>query len=84
MDSLAPRAKVHRDGKWSEIDSTDLAIFDPPRDGTQQTIDDAIALGVKVKVVAGDQLVVEGLVMETMYLAIIYGVMSVPGAYRKM
>lgn len=33
-----------------------LAIFDPPRDDTKQTIDDAQALGVKVKMVTGDQL----------------------------
>jgi H+-transporting ATPase len=33
-----------------------LAIFDPPRDDTKQTIDDAQLLGVKVKMVTGDQL----------------------------
>ncbi|EJU02272.1 plasma-membrane proton-e [Dacryopinax primogenitus] len=35
-----------------------LAIFDPPRADTKQTIDDAIALGVKVKMVTGDQLAI--------------------------
>ncbi|KAH8804341.1 hypothetical protein DL96DRAFT_1766457 [Flagelloscypha sp. PMI_526] len=35
-----------------------LAIYDPPRDDTKQTIDDAIALGVKVKMVTGDQLAI--------------------------
>ena len=35
-----------------------LAIFDPPRDDTKQTIDDAIALGVRVKMVTGDQLAI--------------------------
>ncbi|CEQ40797.1 SPOSA6832_02445 [Sporobolomyces salmonicolor] len=35
-----------------------LAIFDPPRDDTKQTIDDAQALGVKVKMVTGDQLAI--------------------------
>ncbi|KDQ07298.1 hypothetical protein BOTBODRAFT_38916 [Botryobasidium botryosum FD-172 SS1] len=35
-----------------------LAIFDPPRDDTKQTIDDAIALGIKVKMVTGDQLAI--------------------------
>ncbi|KAH0826739.1 hypothetical protein J3R83DRAFT_5144 [Lanmaoa asiatica] len=35
-----------------------LAIFDPPREDTKQTIDDAIALGVKVKMVTGDQLAI--------------------------
>ncbi|THH17693.1 hypothetical protein EW146_g3157 [Bondarzewia mesenterica] len=35
-----------------------LAIFDPPREDTKQTIDDAKALGVKVKMVTGDQLAI--------------------------
>ncbi|KAG8900418.1 plasma membrane H+-ATPase [Tulasnella sp. 403] len=35
-----------------------LAIFDPPRDDTKQTIDDALALGIKVKMVTGDQLAI--------------------------
>ncbi|EKM75359.1 hypothetical protein AGABI1DRAFT_116467 [Agaricus bisporus var. burnettii JB137-S8] len=35
-----------------------LAIFDPPRTDTKQTIDDALALGVKVKMVTGDQLAI--------------------------
>jgi len=35
-----------------------LAIFDPPRDDTKQTITDALALGVKVKMVTGDQLAI--------------------------
>ncbi|KAF7335306.1 Plasma membrane ATPase [Mycena sanguinolenta] len=35
-----------------------LSIFDPPRTDTKQTIDDALALGVKVKMVTGDQLAI--------------------------
>ncbi|KAG8989761.1 plasma membrane H+-ATPase [Tulasnella sp. JGI-2019a] len=35
-----------------------LAIFDPPRDDTKQTIDDALSLGIKVKMVTGDQLAI--------------------------
>ncbi|KAF8905185.1 plasma membrane ATPase [Gymnopilus junonius] len=35
-----------------------LSIYDPPRDDTKQTIDDAMALGVKVKMVTGDQLAI--------------------------
>jgi len=35
-----------------------LAIFDPPRADTKQTIDDALALGVRVKMVTGDQLAI--------------------------
>ena len=35
-----------------------LGIFDPPRDDTKQTIDDAIALGVKVKMITADQLAI--------------------------
>jgi len=35
-----------------------LAIFDPPREDTKQTIEDALALGVRVKMVTGDQLAI--------------------------
>ena len=35
-----------------------LAIFDPPREDTKQTIDDALAFGVRVKMVTGDQLAI--------------------------
>jgi H+-transporting ATPase len=35
-----------------------LSIFDPPRDDTKKTIDDALELGVKVKMVTGDQLAI--------------------------
>ncbi|PPQ97632.1 hypothetical protein CVT26_002539 [Gymnopilus dilepis] len=35
-----------------------LSIYDPPREDTKQTIDDALALGVKVKMVTGDQLAI--------------------------
>ena len=35
-----------------------LPIFDPPREDTKQTIDDALLLGVRVKMVTGDQLAI--------------------------
>ena len=35
-----------------------LSIYDPPREDTKQTIDDAVALGVKVKMATGDQLAI--------------------------
>ncbi|KAN0113994.1 plasma-membrane proton-e [Russula decolorans] len=35
-----------------------LPIYDPPREDTKQTIDDALAFGVKVKMVTGDQLAI--------------------------
>ncbi|GAB00025.1 uncharacterized protein L969DRAFT_96638 [Mixia osmundae IAM 14324] len=35
-----------------------LAIYDPPREDTKQTIDDALSLGVKVKMATGDQLAI--------------------------
>ncbi|KAF8812585.1 plasma membrane H+-transporting ATPase [Phlegmacium glaucopus] len=35
-----------------------LAIFDPPRSDTKQTIEEALALGVRVKMVTGDQLAI--------------------------
>jgi len=56
---------------YEEVDGTDpeaegngfeliglMSIFDPPREDTKQTIDDAIALGVRVKMVTGDQLAI--------------------------
>ncbi|KAF8182143.1 hypothetical protein K438DRAFT_1975682 [Mycena galopus ATCC 62051] len=56
---------------YEEVDSDDfmaegngfelvglLSIFDLPRTDTKQTIDDALALGVKVKMVTGDQLAI--------------------------
>ena len=35
-----------------------LPIFDPPREDTKQTIEDSLALGVRVKMVTGDQLAI--------------------------
>lgn len=35
-----------------------LAIYDPPRHDTKQTIDDALSLGVRVKMITGDQLAI--------------------------
>ncbi|KNE87793.1 hypothetical protein PSTG_18816, partial [Puccinia striiformis f. sp. tritici PST-78] len=35
-----------------------LSIFDPPRQDTKHTIDDAVSLGLKVKMVTGDQLAI--------------------------
>ena len=35
-----------------------MAIYDPPREDTKQTIEDALALGVRVKMVTGDQLAI--------------------------
>jgi H+-transporting ATPase len=35
-----------------------IPIYDPPREDTKQTIDDALAFGVKVKMVTGDQLAI--------------------------
>lgn len=35
-----------------------LAIFDPPRDDTKKTLEDAQALGVQVKMATGDQLAI--------------------------
>ncbi|KAJ3711202.1 HAD-like domain-containing protein [Lentinula raphanica] len=36
-----------------------LAVFDPPCDNTKQTVDDALALCVKVKTVTSDQLAIQ-------------------------
>lgn len=52
-----PAAQVDAPGNGFELIGL-LSIFDPPRDDTKQTIDDAQALGVKVKMVTGDQLAI--------------------------
>nr|CAA05841.1 plasma membrane (H+) ATPase [Uromyces viciae-fabae] len=52
-----PNAQVDAPGSGFELIGL-LSIFDPPRDDTKQTIDDAQALGVKVKMVTGDQLAI--------------------------
>jgi H+-transporting ATPase len=53
VDGTNPEA----DGNGFELIGL-MSIFDPPRDDTKQTIDDAIALGVRVKMVTGDQLAI--------------------------
>ncbi|KAI9634834.1 plasma membrane H+ ATPase [Dioszegia hungarica] len=63
---LRALAVAHEDVMGDEKDSQGngfelvglLSIFDPPRSDTKQTIDDAMALGVKVKMVTGDQLAI--------------------------
>ena len=63
---LRALAVAYEDVNGSEADSPGngfelvglLSIFDPPRSDTKQTIDDAMALGVKVKMVTGDQLAI--------------------------
>ncbi|KAG0143399.1 hypothetical protein CROQUDRAFT_135004 [Cronartium quercuum f. sp. fusiforme G11] len=52
-----PNGQVDQPGNGFELIGL-LSIFDPPRDDTKQTIDDAQALGVKVKMVTGDQLAI--------------------------
>ncbi|POW02415.1 hypothetical protein PSTT_11775 [Puccinia striiformis] len=52
-----PNAQVDGPGSGFELIGL-LSIFDPPRDDTKQTIDDAQLLGVKVKMVTGDQLAI--------------------------
>ncbi|KAF7983757.1 hypothetical protein HWV62_18946 [Athelia sp. TMB] len=46
-------------GQWFGIELIVLlAIFDPPREDTKQTIDDMLALGIEVKMVTSDQLAI--------------------------
>ncbi|KAK4683590.1 H+-transporting ATPase, partial [Tremellales sp. Uapishka_1] len=50
---------MEKDGEGTGFELAGLlSIFDPPRSDTKQTIDDAMALGVKVKMVTGDQLAI--------------------------
>mmetsp|Transcript_1813 Transcript_1813/g.6460 ORF Transcript_1813/g.6460 Transcript_1813/m.6460 type:complete len:722 (+) Transcript_1813:120-2285(+) len=44
------------EGEWEMIAM--LAIFDPPRHDTQETIEKALGLGVPVKMITGDQLAI--------------------------
>ncbi|KAH9960763.1 plasma-membrane proton-e [Lactifluus volemus] len=46
---------AHAEGNGFELVGL-LTIFDPPREDTKQTIEDALAFGVKVKMITGDQL----------------------------
>jgi H+-transporting ATPase len=46
-------ARNHSDGRWSMIGL--ISLYDPPRDDTKETIQKAIQMGVKVKMITGDQ-----------------------------
>lgn len=52
-----PSGEVDGQGNGYELIGL-LAIFDPPREDTKQTLDDAQALGVQVKMATGDQLAI--------------------------
>lgn len=52
-----PSGEAEGEGNGYELIGL-LAIFDPPRDDTKQTLDDAQALGVQVKMATGDQLAI--------------------------
>jgi H+-transporting ATPase len=52
-----PSGEVDGQGDGYELIGL-LAIFDPPRSDTKQTLDDAKALGVQVKMATGDQLAI--------------------------
>lgn len=52
-----PSGEVEAEGNGFELLGL-LAIFDPPRHDTKETLDNAQALGVRVKMVTGDQLAI--------------------------
>jgi len=49
-------ARADQDGQWQFLGV--LPLFDPPRDDAQATIATALQMGVKVKMVTGDQLAI--------------------------
>jgi H+-transporting ATPase len=52
-----PSGDVHGDpGPWTMVGL--MPIFDPPRHDTKETIEQAIAMGVEVKMITGDQLAI--------------------------
>ena len=46
-------ARTNKDGKWAMIGL--ISLYDPPRDDTKETIQKAIQMGLKVKMITGDQ-----------------------------
>ncbi|KAG0173079.1 plasma membrane H+-ATPase [Apophysomyces sp. BC1034] len=52
-----PNGEVEGEGKGMRLVGL-LPIYDPPRSDTKETIDRAIALGVQVKMITGDQLAI--------------------------
>ncbi|KAI8093722.1 E1-E2 ATPase-domain-containing protein [Halteromyces radiatus] len=53
-----PSGEVEGEGKGFRLIGL-LPIYDPPRSDTKETIDRAIALGVQVKMITGDQLAID-------------------------
>ncbi|KAF6004893.1 plasma membrane H+-ATPase [Cyanidiococcus yangmingshanensis] len=52
-----PSGEAHGEpGPWSMVGL--MPIFDPPRHDTKETIEQAIAMGVEVKMITGDQLAI--------------------------
>jgi H+-transporting ATPase len=46
-------ARTNKDGRWSMIGL--ISLYDPPRDDTKETIQKALQMGLKVKMITGDQ-----------------------------
>ncbi|MGE5323420.1 MAG: plasma-membrane proton-efflux P-type ATPase [Actinomycetota bacterium] len=49
-------ARSHRDGQWKFLGV--LPLFDPPREDSKPTLETASRMGLKVKMVTGDQLAI--------------------------
>jgi H+-transporting ATPase len=49
-------AKADEEGKWKFVGM--LPLFDPPRDDAKETIANAVKMGVKIKMVTGDQIAI--------------------------
>ena len=46
-------ARTNKDGNWGMIGL--ISMYDPPRDDTKETIQKAVQMGLKVKMITGDQ-----------------------------
>lgn len=49
-------AKTDAEGNWEYLGL--ISLFDPPRDDTRDTIEKALEMGVDVKMVTGDHLLI--------------------------
>jgi H+-transporting ATPase len=49
-------ARADEEGKWKFVGM--LPLFDPPRADAKETIANAIQMGVKIKMVTGDQIAI--------------------------
>jgi Mg2+-importing ATPase len=72
---VAPQPRYTRDDERDLIFAGFLLFFDPPKPGIQQTLDDLAHLGVELKIITGDNMLVARHLAETIGLPL-SGVLS--------